>query len=358
MLAETELWPNLLLQMKAHGAQVLVANGRLTERSFRRYRRLGRAFSVLLESIDLFAMQADADAGRIQSLGARPARVSVAGNTKFDLGLDPEAARIDAAQLRRGLGWAAGAPALVAGSTRPGEEAALLAAFAKVQKQLPTVRLVLAPRHLERRAEVEALLKKGRWQWVRRSQGLSAKDADVLLLDTLGELRSFYGLAYDGGAAWIGGSFRDFGGQNPLEAAALGVPVFFGGSMRHFPDVAQALLDCGAARQVSEDGLAEATLALLKDSKARRAASEAGEACVRSRAGAGRRTAELALKLLLVARMHREGGAWRGEGLEQFRKVTEFGSAGDPHGWDQADDGGVAVAREFGTAHEGGDGLG
>jgi 3-deoxy-D-manno-octulosonic-acid transferase len=358
VLAETELWPNLLLQMKAHGAQILVANGRLTERSFRRYRRLGRAFAALLESIDLFAMQADADAQRIQALGARPARVSVAGNTKFDLGLDPEAARIDAAQLRRALGWTAGAPVLVAGSTRPGEEAALLAAFAKLQKQLPTARLVLAPRHLERRAEVEALLKKGRWQWVRRSQAAPAKDADLLLLDTLGELRAFYGLAYDGGAAWIGGSFRDFGGQNPLEASAQGVPVFFGPSMRHFPDVAQALLDCGAARQVTEGELADATLALLKDSKARQAAAEAGEACVRGRSGAGRRTAELALKLLLVSRMHRDGQAWRGEGQDQFRKVTEFGSAGDPHGWDQADDGGVAIAREFGTGHEGGDGLG
>ena len=358
VLAETELWPNLLLQMKAHGARILVVNGRLTERSHRRYRRLGSAFAALLESIDLFAMQADADAERILSLGARPARVSVAGNTKFDLGVDPEAARIDAAQLRRGLGWTAGAPVLVAGATRPGEEPALLQAFNKVQKQMPTARLVLAPRHLERRAEVEALLKKQRWQWVRRSAQATAKDADVLLLDTLGELGAFYGLAFDGGAAWIGGSFRDFGGQNPLEAAALGVPVFFGPSMRHFPDVAQALLECGAARQVTEAELAESTLALLKDSKARRAAAEAGEACVRARAGAGRRGAELALKLLLVARMHKDGQSWRGEGQEQFRKVTEFGSAGDAHGWDPGDKPGPAAAREFGTMHEDGDGLG
>jgi 3-deoxy-D-manno-octulosonic-acid transferase len=355
VLAETELWPNLLLQMKAHGAQVLMANGRLTERSYRRYRRLGSAMAGLLERIDLFAMQAQPDADRIQALGARAARVSVAGNTKFDLQADLDALRIDAAEQRRRLGWKAGAPVLVAGSTRPGEEALLLAAFEKVQRALPTARLVIAPRHIERVAEVEALLKRLKWQWVRRSQGGGAEDADVLLLDTLGELRTFYALACDSGAAWVGGGFADFGGQNPLEPAALGVPVFFGPHMRHFPEVAQALVDAGGAQQLEAAGLAEATLAVLKDAKARAAMARAAEACVAQRAGASRRTAELALKLLLVARMRRDGQDWRGEGLEQFRRVTEFGAAVEADGWHPEEHGSVASPREFGRLPEDGD---
>jgi 3-deoxy-D-manno-octulosonic-acid transferase len=357
VLAETELWPNLLLQMRAHGAQVLMANGRMTERSFRRYRRLGAVMTGLLECIDLFAMQAEPDAQRVRGLGARAARVSVAGNTKFDVQADLAAVRIDAAEQRRRLGWKAGAPVVVAGSTRPGEEALLLAAFAKVQKALPTARLVLAPRHLERLPEVEALLKRGRWRWVRRSQGRSGVDDDILLLDTLGELRTFYALACDSGAAWVGGGFADFGGQNPLEPAALGVPVFFGPHMRHFPEVAQALVGSGGAQQVAAEGLADATLALLKDAQARAACAKAAEACVARQAGASRRTADLALKLLLVARMRRDGQDWREEGQEQFRRVTEFGSAADAEAWHPDNGGSVASPREFGHLPEGGDGL-
>jgi 3-deoxy-D-manno-octulosonic-acid transferase len=211
---------------------------------------------------------------------------------------------------------------------------------------------------LERVPEVEAQLKRQKCQWVRRSQGRSAEDADVLLLDTLGELRTFYALACDSGAAWVGGSFKDFGGQNPLEPAALGVPVFFGPHMRHFPEVAQALIDAGGARQMEAGELAEATLALLKDAKARTAQAKAASACVRQRSGASRRTADLALKLLLVARMRREGQDWREEGKEQFRRVTEFGAAAGEGAWQPEANEAVASPREFGNLPEGGDGLG
>jgi 3-deoxy-D-manno-octulosonic-acid transferase len=333
VVAETELWPNLLRQAKLHGAQVLLANGRLTERSLKRYRLLGRAFAGVLEQVDLFAMQAEADAERLAQLGARRARLVVTGNTKFDLAGDVQAAKQAAGALRHSLGWKAGTPVIVAGSTRPGEEAGLLEAFRAVQKSSPAARLVLAPRHLERCDEVAALLKKGRWKAARRSQNGAVGDADVLLLDTLGELRSFYALACEGGAAWVGGSFKDFGGQNPLEPAALGVPVFFGPSMRHFPEVAQALLEAGAAQQVDAAGLAVATLALLEVPKERRRRAEAAEACVSLRAGASQRNAELGLRLLLVARLRREGQLWREEGLDSFRSIVEFGSASETPDW-------------------------
>jgi 3-deoxy-D-manno-octulosonic-acid transferase len=352
LIAETELWPNFLDQLKAHGAQVLVVNGRLTERSQRRYRRLGRAFQGVLECVDLFAMQSEADAARVLSLGARRARVAVVGNTKFDLSGDLETARIDGAARRRELGWKAGTPVVVAGSTRPGEEALLLKAFGELQRLLPTVRLVLAPRHLERLMEVEAALKRGGWQWVRRSSKADGRDADVLLLDTLGELRSFYALACESGAAWVGGSFRDFGGQNPLEPAALGIPVFFGPSMRHFPEVAEALLECGGARQMGSEDLAAATAALLRDAAGRARAGAAAEACVRARAGASKVTADMGRRLLLVARMRLDGHLWRGEGLESFRTVSEFGSATEDEAWRDERVEQYRSGREFGIGVE------
>jgi 3-deoxy-D-manno-octulosonic-acid transferase len=348
VIAETELWPNFLHQLKAHGVQVLVANGRMTERSADRYRRLGRAFAGVLENVDLFAMQSEADAARVIALGARPARVAAVGNTKFDLSGDLATARIDGASRRRELGWKAGTPVVVAGSTRPGEEEPLLQAFSELQRLLPTVRLVLAPRHLERLMEVEATLKRGGWQWVRRSSGANAEDADVLLLDTLGELRTFYALACDAGAAWVGGSFRDFGGQNPLEPAALGIPVFFGPHMRHFTEASQALLESGGARQVEAVELAQATAGLLKNAAARRAMSTAAEQCVLSRAGASQATADLGLRLLLVARMRREGHLWREEGLDSFRKVSEFGSASEDPAWRDEAPEQYRAGREFG----------
>jgi 3-deoxy-D-manno-octulosonic-acid transferase len=354
VIAETELWPNFLAQLKAHGVQILVANGRLTERSRRRYGRLGRAFAGVLEHVDLFAMQSQADAERVISLGARPARVVTVGNTKFDLAGDLGALRIDGANRRRELGWKAGAPVVVAGSTRPGEEKGLLEAFAEVQRRVPTARLVLAPRHLERVLEVEGLLKAGKWQWARRSTGADAADADVLLLDTLGELRSFYALACDAGVAWVGGSFGDFGGQNPLEPAALGVPVLFGPHMEHFAESSAALLECGGAKQVAMGELAGATIAFLRDATLRKAAGLQAEQCVLSRAGASKATADLAMRLLLVTRMLREGHLWRGEGLESFRKVSEFGSASAEPEWVDERHEGALGGREFGTGLEGG----
>lgn len=352
LLAETELWPNFLAQLKAHGAQILLVNGRLTERSLRRYRRLGKAFHNVLECVDLFAMQGEADAARIIALGARKARVAAVGNTKFDLSGDLETARIDGAARRRELGWKAGTPVVVAGSTRPGEEALLLKAFGELQRLLPTVRLVLAPRHLERLMEVEAALKRGGWQWVRRSAKADGRDADVLLLDTLGELRSFYALACESGLAWVGGGFRDFGGQNPLEPAALGIPVFFGPYMRHFPEVAGALLDCGGARQMEAGDLAVASAALLRDASGRARSGAAAEACVRQRAGASKVTADMGKKLLLVARMRLDGHVWRGEGLDSFRKVSEFGSATEDPTWRDERQEQYRAGREFGIGVE------
>jgi 3-deoxy-D-manno-octulosonic-acid transferase len=325
LLAETELWPNFLRELRVHGAQTLVVNGRLTERSFKRYRMLGRAFGDVLEQVAVFGMQAQADADRLIALGARPARVVVAGNTKFDLAADLKEARDKAEGLRRELGWRKDQAVIVAGSTRPGEEALLISVFAELRKKNVELCFVLAPRHLDRVEEAEAALKAAGLTFSKRSQGSAAKGANVLLLDTLGELRAFYALAEPAGLAWVGGSFKDFGGQNPLEPAALGVPVFFGPSMRHFPEIALALTDAGAAWQGPETGLAQASTALLQDGKARRKAAEAAVACVESRSGASKRSAELAWKLLLVAQRKRSGRSRGQDGFDMVRDLEPVG---------------------------------
>jgi 3-deoxy-D-manno-octulosonic-acid transferase len=315
LVAETELWPNFLGQLKAHGCRVLLVNGRITARSAGRYRRLGSAMAEILDTIDVFGVQSQEDADRFEALGARRSRLVVTGNTKFDLGLELQQSREQSAALRQAWGLSKQAPVIVAGSTRPGEEGPLLDAYKVLKKAVPELRLVLAPRHLQRGAEVEAALKAANVAFGKRSAGGPTKDQAVLLLDTLGELKAFYGLAEPAGLAWIGGSFKDFGGQNPLEAAALGVPVLFGPYMKHFPDVAAALLQSGGALQVPADELAEASLGLLRQPKARAAAAEAAAACVAERAGASRRSADLAWKLLLVSTLKQAG---RHRGQDQY----------------------------------------
>jgi 3-deoxy-D-manno-octulosonic-acid transferase len=281
----------------------------------------------VLECVEVFAMQAQADAERVVALGARQARVLVAGNTKFDLAADLKGALDLAEGLRRELGWRKDQAVIVAGSTRPGEETLLAQAFADLRRKMPDLCFVMAPRHLDRVGDAAAALKAAGLAFARRSQGAQAKGATVLLLDTLGELRAFYALAEPAGLAWVGGSFRDFGGQNPLEAAALGVPVFFGPSMRHFPEVAAALLGSGAAWQGEANALALASAALLQDGKARRQAAEAAIQCVALRAGASKRSADLAWKLLLVASRKRQGRSRGQDGFDMVRDLEPVGPA-------------------------------
>jgi 3-deoxy-D-manno-octulosonic-acid transferase len=326
LVAETELWPNFLRALTEHGCQTMLVNGRLTERSARRYRLFRLFFGQVLEHVELFGMQADADAGRLAGLGARPTRISVTGNTKFDVGA-PEELHAQAGGLRAGLAWPRSARVIVAGSTRPGEEALLLEAYLALRRSVGELRLVLAPRHLERVEDAAQALKGAKIAFSRRSAAGPAPEA--LLLDTLGELRAAYALAADGGLAWVGGSFRDFGGQNPLEPAALGVPVLFGPFMRHFAEASQALTEAGAAIACEPGQLAAESARLLGDPARYRAMAGAGQACMQARSGASKRSADLAWKLLLVSRMKRDGHAWRDEGLSQLRSVTEFGSAVD-----------------------------
>ena len=292
VLIETEIWPNLLRSCAATGVPVIVANGRISDRTYPRYRLVRSLLRRVLSGIGLFCMQSERDAERILFLGAPEDRIRITGNAKWDLdeaGPPPTA-------VRRTLGIPEDSPVLVAGSTAAGEEEIVLAAWQRLRARYPDLRLVLAPRHPERFGSVADLLERRRVPFTRRSEGASGPHAGVLLLDTLGELRWVY---HAGTVCFVGGSLRTRGGQNLMEPAAAGRPVLFGHRTENFSDAASSLLEAGAGFRV-DDGpsLEAAVLRLLSHPDASREAGARGSEIVRSHRGATRRTAEAIASLL------------------------------------------------------------
>lgn len=286
VIAETEIWPNFLREARRRGTKMVFVNGRISDRSFGRYRRARFFLRRVLAQVDFFLMQSEEDARRIRELGAPAERVAVGGNLKFDL---PEPARpAFLAELERA---AQGAPIVVAGSTLLAEEEKILDALriCSEVKGCPAV-LVLAPRHPERFEEVARLLADRGARFIRRSQwAANERRPDVVLLDTLGELAGTYAAAT---VAFVGGSLVPAGGHNPIEPALWGKPVVFGPSMENFRGVARDLVEAKAAYQVhSSHELGILLAALLADPAACRRAGESGRRLVERERGAAARCA-------------------------------------------------------------------
>jgi len=326
VIAETELWPNFIRLLKQQRCRVMVANGRLTQKSLEGYNRFRPLFHEMALRVDCWAMQSQEDAQRIKLLGANPLKVVVAGNTKYDAAAAQPPG--DPAALKAQLGFGARRRVLVAGSTRPGEEAGILAAFAELAAQGREWALLLAPRHLERSDEVLGLVQASGLSWRRRSAPVDGPPADVVVLDTLGELAGFYACAE---LALVGGSFADWGGQNPLEPAALGLPLVFGPSMRHFRDIAADLLAAGAACQVSLPELAGALAGLAGQPRQLKAMGKAGRELVAAKAGAARRNADMALKLYTIDHFQNRERHWREDAAYPAQKTQEFGAIFERH---------------------------
>ena len=294
LLTETEIWPNFIRACGARGIPVVLINGRISPRSYPRYRRVRRLFARVLQGIRLFCMQTPEDAARVLDLGAPAERVHVVGNLKFDLAVtgDPQ----DGSTVRQMLGLPPSLPILVAGSTHRGEEAPVLGAFQAVRRAIPDLTLLLAPRHPERLAEVEGLLERAGLAWVRRSRLPASPAAPVILVDTMGELARLYAA---GTVVYVGGSLVPIGGHNVLEPAAYARPVLFGPHMGNFAEMARFFLERGAGLQVHDtDGLAAAILRLLQEPAAADRMGEAGRTIVDTHRGAGRRTVDLLEALL------------------------------------------------------------
>ncbi|HEY5311052.1 MAG TPA: 3-deoxy-D-manno-octulosonic acid transferase [Pirellulales bacterium] len=251
VLAELELWPNLIAAAQAAGARVVVVNGRLSPRSFRGYRRIRWLMGRVLRQVDRVLVQNDEYAARFRALGAPTDRVRVTGSLKFD---GAQADRHNAATMRLAelAGFAPDDVIFLAGSTQAPEEALALAAFRQLAPHHPRLRLVLVPRHPDRFAAIGQTLTAAGVSWQRRSQ-LDAHGADpqarVLLVDAMGELGAWWGTAQ---IAFVGGSLGRRGGQNMVEPAAYGAAVSFGPNTQNFRDIVAALLQHDAAVVVSD----------------------------------------------------------------------------------------------------------
>jgi 3-deoxy-D-manno-octulosonic-acid transferase len=257
---ETELWPNFLRALAARRIPAMIANGRISDRSFRRYHRVRWLMRRVLADVSVFAMQSEEDARRIVALGAPPERVVVTGNLKSDL--LPEASDDEAWRQRLGLG--PGNRLWIAGSTHRGEEALALDAFVHAKARFPGLALLLAPRHPERAGEVEELIRARGLVAVRRSRlPQDAARGTIVILDTVGELAQLYALAE---IVFVGGSLVPIGGHNMLEPAMRGKPVLFGPHTSNFREGAELLQMSGGGLVVKDgDELARELTRLLED---------------------------------------------------------------------------------------------
>lgn len=296
VIVETEIWPNFMREARQRGVTVVFVNARISERSFRRTRRFSRwlsgFFASVLGDATLFLAQSEADAARFRELGAPAERVEVTGNMKYD-GQPPVRgafgdwlAQEIAAQER----W----PALVAGSVVADEEESVLAGFDIVQRQWRRGLLILAPRKPERFEAAAELARERGWKIVKRSaMDLAAplsEDADVILLDTIGELAGLYSLA-DG--VFVGGSLVPAGGHNILEPAWFGRVPVFGPSMENFRDMAQQFRSEGAGLQVrSGEQLGKAWVNLIQDPAGRERMGRKGQEIAERNRGATARSIE------------------------------------------------------------------
>ncbi|MBM4278539.1 MAG: 3-deoxy-D-manno-octulosonic acid transferase [Deltaproteobacteria bacterium] len=299
LIAETELWPNLLRSCGRKKIPVVLFNGRISEKSIRGYLLLKSFFKRCLQDISLFLMQTEEDRGRIIEIGAPPERTGVAGNIKFDQVL-PSVNLEPTVEISGSLGFRGNEPILIAGSTHQGEEDIFIQLYKDLRKADPHLILILAPRHLDRLDEVEKILRNESLSWKRRSS-LSGQDRKempgVILLDSMGELMRLYSL---GTLVFIGGSLVPIGGHNPLEPLFFKKCILFGPHMFNFLEISRRLIEEGGAIPVKDkEELSSQLKRLLSDEKARNGIGENGYRFLQKHRGATERIFEK-IKPLLV----------------------------------------------------------
>jgi len=299
IMMETELWPNLLRACRRQGVKTILVNGRISSRSYPRYRLARGLFRKVLADVDRFCMQSDESARRIIDIGADPARVMVTGSLKFESLESPAAAAgRGAGRVLRFFRIPRNRPVFMAASTLKGEEGAVLSAFAAVRRVHPSALLVIAPRKPERFGEAEALARGEGFRVVRRTElPVDAEPrADVVVLDTLGELAHLFQIAT---VVFVGGSLVDQGGHNILEPAVHGKPIVFGPHMENFAEIAEAFLKQQGAVQISTPAELTATVVrLIGDPVERARLGAAARALVEANRGAKPRTLDAITNVL------------------------------------------------------------
>jgi 3-deoxy-D-manno-octulosonic-acid transferase len=292
LMVETEIWPNLLRECRRLGVKTMMVNGRVSHRSFPRYRLVRPLFRRVLRDIDRFCVQGEETAGRLVKLGADPSRIVVTGSLKFDA-LEPSGVPGRGRErVLRFFRVAPNRPVLVAGSTQRGEEDSVIRAFNRFRATAAGANalLIIAARHPERFADVERLCRSEGLSTVRRTELPIDREprADAVILDSIGELAQLYQLAT---TVFVGGSLVPAGGHNILEPAAHGKPIVFGPHMENFAEIADAFLANHAAIQVrTERELEETIVALMGDPVRRARLGAAARALVEANRGARDRT--------------------------------------------------------------------
>ncbi|MFA5725737.1 MAG: 3-deoxy-D-manno-octulosonic acid transferase [Candidatus Omnitrophota bacterium] len=263
IIAETEIWPNLVACLYKKGIPIVTVNARISDASFNGYFAIKFLIKPILNRISLFCCQTESDAARLEKLGVAPAKIKVTGNMKFD-----QLIPVQAAGYREKLGLRPGEKLFIAGSTHEGEEEIILSVYKSLLDNFPSLKLLIAPRHPQRLVHLLKTISGFGFNGLEisklGSRSLSGITNPVFVLDTIGELANFYTAA---DAVFVGGSLIKKGGHNILEPAALGKPVIFGPHMFNFRDIAEMFLKDNAAIMIKDgDDLLSALTRLLKDS--------------------------------------------------------------------------------------------
>lgn len=238
LIAETELWPNFAYSCRKKNIPLIVINGRISDSTFKTYKLAKIFFKQVFKNFTAFLMQSREDADKVLQLGADSEKVEVMGNLKFDI--QKREADINLGQE--------GFRVIIAGSTHKGEDEIILTAFTNLKKEFPDIKLLIAPRHLQRTSNVEALVKSTGLSYGLRSSNANFKEKEIIILDTLGELGKMYSIC---SFAFIGGSFNKTGGHNPLEAAVFNKPALSGPSIHNFKDIYEILSRTDAGKVVN-----------------------------------------------------------------------------------------------------------
>jgi len=290
---ETEIWPAWIVEAHKKNIRIIIANGRISKRSLGKYRLIRPLLKEVFSCMDAFSMISQQDAERIIMLGAPEKRVSVAGNAKYDM-LSRAVNPLEQSEMTRILSLSSDIAVIVAGSTRTGEEEMLLNAFAGINKGLFSSLLILAPRHIARTGSVVTAIRAHGFEcqlWSDIKSGREKRTKQVVVVDTFGDLFRLYSVA---NIAFCGGSLVRLGGQNPLEPAAWGKPVFHGPSMEDFEDAISLLRRWGGSVEVPSPGLlTEQILWYLNRPEEMRKMGDAASRAVLSHKGAARRHAEV-----------------------------------------------------------------
>src|SRR6185312_6807216 len=294
VVMETEIWPNLFFECQARNIPLIVANARLSEKSFRGYGPVRPLAESALASARYVAAQSAVDAGRLRDLGAEPERLGIFGNLKYDMTV-PAELQSQAHGMR--AGWGARRPVWIAASTHEGEEEAVLQAHEAVLKRFSDALLILVPRHPERfRPVIQESREAGFATRTRSENGTAASDTQCFVVDTLGELLRFYATA---DVAFVGGSLVPIGGHNILEPAALSVPVIVGPQTFNFVEITASLIEADAALRIGDgELLGEAVIKLLADPALRQRVGAAARAAFEREQGGVMRTVEVVEKVL------------------------------------------------------------